>query len=149
MRVGAGERVAWPRSTPGLGGTTGLECRGWPGGPPAPWQAPPRRGGSFRAGDRPSRNKRAIPPSRIAPGEAAEGTFPRPTPALPPARKKWEKRRAPGALFPLSSSWVVREWSCSGWVRHVTFQTPKRGRSLLGTKRAAVHRAGGLALKRS
>lgn len=51
VRVGAGERAAWPRLAPGLGGTTGLQPRGWPGSP-RPLQAPPRLRGCLPGGVR-------------------------------------------------------------------------------------------------
>ncbi|XP_023979963.1 basic proline-rich protein-like [Physeter macrocephalus] len=123
-------------STPGLGGTTGLKRRGWPGGPP-PGKHLRVAAGPFRAGDRPSRNKRAIPPSRIAPGEAAEGTFPRPTPALPPPQKKWEKRRAPGALFPLSSSWGRARMVLLGVGKACGVSNPKEGPQPVGDEKGS------------
>ncbi|XP_074227411.1 uncharacterized protein LOC105063313 [Camelus bactrianus] len=52
VRVGAGDRAAWPRRTPGLGGTTRLQPRGWPDGP-RPLQAAPRRGRSLPGGGPP------------------------------------------------------------------------------------------------
>lgn len=41
MRVRAGDPAAWLQYITGLGGTTGLQPQGWPGGP-RPLQAPPR-----------------------------------------------------------------------------------------------------------
>lgn len=66
--------MASPRSRArGLGGTTGLQPPGRPGGP-RPLQALRAFAGAFREGYRASRKERVIPPSRIAPSEAAEGT---------------------------------------------------------------------------